>query len=308
VFPEKRVIEYESGKLRAMAVLLHRLKAGDHKVVLFTQMSKMLDVIEKFLSLNGYTYVRLDGSTKIEHRQLVVDRFNGSRRIFCFISSTRSGGVGINLTSADSVIFYDSDWNPAMDRQAMDRCHRIGQTREVHIYRLVSEGTVEEHILVKQLERRQLDEIVMDFGRFDLAGFDRDQYIASLGTDSHEEGMVVDGKKKDTAAVIATSSVTRDLLSSILDKGHDSSLDKAIDELGKRGDSKLRAAVEDQEDFIAGVAAAKEDENTHPVDSENSNGQGSVSGSNQSFDGLDSLPEIARFAVEYLIQSSAPIQ
>ena len=140
------------------------------------------------MSYHGFTFLRLDGATKIEMRQklmvrsggglsffssfvlgrndkatlsplhsvliicygfLLQDRFNGDNRIFCFILSTRSGGLGINLTGADTVVFYDSDWNPTMDAQAQDRCHRIGQTRDVHIYRLVSEKTVEENILKK---------------------------------------------------------------------------------------------------------------------------------------------------------------
>jgi SNF2 family DNA or RNA helicase len=93
----------------------------------------MLDVLESFVSHNGFTYVRLDGSVKVDRRQVLVDKFNLDARVFLFLASTRAGGVGINLTGANVVIFYDSDWNPAMDRQATDRAHRIGQTRDVHI-------------------------------------------------------------------------------------------------------------------------------------------------------------------------------
>lgn len=100
-------------------------------MLIFTQMARMLDILEVFLNLHGYTYMRLDGSTKPEQRQILMQRFNTDPKYFVFILSTRSGGVGINLTGADTVIFYDSDWNPAMDAQAQDRCHRIGQTREV---------------------------------------------------------------------------------------------------------------------------------------------------------------------------------
>ncbi len=115
--------------------LLRRLKLEGHRILIFTQMAKMLDVLEAFLNHHGYIYLRLDGSTKIDQRQLLMERFNTDRRIFVFILSTRSGGIGVNLTGADTVIFYDSDWNPTMDAQAQDRCHRIGQTRDVHIYR-----------------------------------------------------------------------------------------------------------------------------------------------------------------------------
>ncbi len=111
----------------------------------------MLDLFEYVLNLFHFTYVRLDGATRIEQRQRVVERFNSDLKIFCFIASTRSGGVGINLTGANVVVFYDTDWNPAMDRQAQDRCHRIGQTRNVRIYRLISEFTIEENILLKSI-------------------------------------------------------------------------------------------------------------------------------------------------------------
>ena len=95
-----------------------------------------------------------------------MERFNNDRKIFCFILSTRSGGVGVNLTGADTVIFYDSDWNPTMDAQAQDRCHRIGQTQDVHIYRLISEKTIEENILKKAHQKRLLGEIAIEGGNF----------------------------------------------------------------------------------------------------------------------------------------------
>lgn len=134
-FPELRLIQYDCGKLQMLDKLLYELKQGGHRVLIFTQMSRMLDIFEQFLNYHGHTYLRLDGSTKIETRQALMERFNADKRIFCFILSTRSGGIGVNLTGADTVIFYDSDWNPSMDAQAQDRCHRIGQTRDVHIYR-----------------------------------------------------------------------------------------------------------------------------------------------------------------------------
>jgi len=136
-FPELRLIQYDCGKLQTLDRLLWELKTGGHRVLIFTQMSRMLDIFEQFLNYHGHTYLRLDGTTKIEQRQALMERFNADKRIFCFILSTRSGGIGVNLTGADTVIFYDSDWNPTMDAQAQDRCHRIGQTRDVHIYRFV---------------------------------------------------------------------------------------------------------------------------------------------------------------------------
>lgn len=100
-----------------------------------------------------------------------MERFNGDSRIFAFILSTRSGGVGVNLTGADTVIFYDSDWNPTMDAQAQDRCHRIGQTKDVHIYRLVSERTIEENILKKANQKRLLGDLAIEGGNFTTAYF-----------------------------------------------------------------------------------------------------------------------------------------
>lgn len=165
-FPDKRLLQYDCGKLQKMAQLLKTLKENGHKVLIFTQMSKMLDILEAFLCIHGYLYFRLDGATKVDKRQYYCDRFNTDPKIFAFILSTRSGGLGLNLTGADTVIFYDSDWNPAMDAQAQDRCHRIGQTRDVHIYRLITESTIEERILTKANQKRQLNNLVIQSGYF----------------------------------------------------------------------------------------------------------------------------------------------
>ena len=165
-FPNRWLVQYDCGKLQELAVLLRRLKKGGHRVLIFTQMSKMLDVLEVFLNLYSYTYMRLDGTTKPDQRQILMTKFNSDDKTFCFILSTRSGGVGINLTGADTVIFYDSDWNPAMDAQAQDRCHRIGQTRDVHVYRLVTENTIESNILLKSNQKRHLDHLAIQSGKF----------------------------------------------------------------------------------------------------------------------------------------------
>mmetsp|Transcript_2276 Transcript_2276/g.7559 ORF Transcript_2276/g.7559 Transcript_2276/m.7559 type:complete len:1035 (+) Transcript_2276:138-3242(+) len=168
VFPDVRLVQFDCGKLQALAELLRTLRTGGHKVVIFTQMTRVLDVLEKFLNLYSYSYVRLDGTTKPEQRQILMQRFNADSKLFAFILSTRSGGFGINLTGADTVIFYDSDWNPAVDAQAQDRCHRIGQTRQVNIYRLISEDTIEENIFNKALQKRELDELAIQNGNFNL--------------------------------------------------------------------------------------------------------------------------------------------
>ncbi|XP_054803873.1 protein PHOTOPERIOD-INDEPENDENT EARLY FLOWERING 1 isoform X2 [Prosopis cineraria] len=170
-FPDRRLIQFDCGKLQELARLLRKLKSEGHRALIFTQMTKMLDILEAFINLYGYTYMRLDGSTQPEERQTLMQRFNTNPKIFLFILSTRSGGVGINLVGADTVIFYDSDWNPAMDQQAQDRCHRIGQTREVHIYRLISESTIEENILKKAKQKRALDDLVIQSGGYNTEFF-----------------------------------------------------------------------------------------------------------------------------------------
>ena len=165
-FPDKSLLQYDCGKLQKLAVLLPELISNGHRALIFTQMTKVLDILEQFLNIHGYRYLRLDGATKIEDRQLLTQKFNTDPKIPVFILSTRSGGLGINLAGADTVIFYDSDWNPAMDKQCQDRCHRIGQMRDVHIYRFVSEHTIESNILKKANQKRQLDNVVIQEGDF----------------------------------------------------------------------------------------------------------------------------------------------
>lgn len=113
----------------------------------------------------------------------MVDKFNLNKKIFCFISSTRCGGIGINLTGADCVIFYDTDWNPAMDKQAQDRCHRIGQTKQVHIYRLISVNTIEENIFKKSLQKRDFGGLIIE-GNFDMEFFKKVSLKDILDDDS----------------------------------------------------------------------------------------------------------------------------
>ncbi|KAG5882001.1 hypothetical protein JTB14_028601 [Gonioctena quinquepunctata] len=189
-FPDPRLIQYDCGKLQTLDMLLRRLKPEGHRVLIFTQMTKMLDVLEAFLNFHGHIYLRLDGTTKVDQRQVLMERFNGDKRIFAFILSTRSGGVGVNLTGADTVIFYDSDWNPTMDAQAQDRCHRIGQTRDVHIYRLVSERTIEENILKKANQKRLLGDLAIEGGNFTTAYFKSTTIQDLFNVDQNEESAV----------------------------------------------------------------------------------------------------------------------
>ncbi|KAL0938354.1 adenosinetriphosphatase [Colletotrichum truncatum] len=185
-FPDKRLLQYDCGKLQALDRLLRKLQSGGHRALIFTQMTKVLDILEQFLNIHGHKYLRLDGATKIEQRQILTDRFNHDDRILCFILSTRSGGLGINLTGADTVIFYDQDWNPAMDKQCQDRCHRIGQTRDVHIYRLVSEHTIEANILRKASQKQMLDDVVIQEGSFTTDYFNKLSVRDVLGAEGND--------------------------------------------------------------------------------------------------------------------------
>ncbi|KAI5853284.1 SNF2 family domain-containing protein [Durotheca rogersii] len=191
-FPDKRLLQYDCGKLQALDRLLRKLQSGGHRALIFTQMTKVLDILEQFLNIHGHKYLRLDGATKVEQRQILTDRFNHDSRILCFILSTRSGGLGINLTGADTVIFYDQDWNPAMDKQCQDRCHRIGQTRDVHIYRLVSEHTIEANILRKASQKQMLDDIVIQEGGFTTDYFNKLSVRDVIGSTPDESDVVGD--------------------------------------------------------------------------------------------------------------------
>jgi len=147
-----------SGKMSLLHKLLPKLKAKESRVLIFSQMTRVLDILEDYMNYNGYEYCRIDGSTDGEKRDAQMDIFNspGSSK-FCFLLSTRAGGLGINLNTADIVIIYDSDWNPQVDLQAMDRAHRIGQTKPVQVFRFITEGTIEEKIMEKADRKLFLD-------------------------------------------------------------------------------------------------------------------------------------------------------
>ncbi|KAG4208213.1 hypothetical protein ERO13_A03G115900v2 [Gossypium hirsutum] len=153
-----------SAKCQALAELLPSLKRSGHRVLIFSQWTSMLDILEWTLDVIGVTYRRLDGSTQVTDRQTIVDDFNNDTSIFACLLSTRAGGQGLNLTGADTVVIHDLDFNPQIDRQAEDRCHRIGQTRPVTIYRLVTKGTVDENVYEIAKRKLTLDAAVLESG------------------------------------------------------------------------------------------------------------------------------------------------
>ena len=161
----EHIIE-NSGKFKFLDRLLRKVKTQNEQVLLFSNFTSLLDIFEDFCILRGYKYCRLDGSTELEDRDRQMQEFTmeGSD-IFIFLLSTRAGGLGINLMTANHVILYDSDWNPQVDMQAMDRAHRIGQKKKVYVYRLITKSTVEEKILERQAIRLKLDQIVIESGK-----------------------------------------------------------------------------------------------------------------------------------------------
>ena len=151
-----------SGKMVLIDKLLPKLLKGHHKVLIFSQWTKILDLLEDYLRYKHYNYERIDGSVKSDARQTSIDKFNNDPNSFVFLITTKAGGVGINLTSADTVILYDSDWNPQNDLQAQARCHRIGQTQIVKVYRLVTRNTYESKMIEIATRKLGLDHVILD--------------------------------------------------------------------------------------------------------------------------------------------------
>uniref|UniRef100_A0A2K6LLM6 SNF2 related chromatin remodeling ATPase 1 n=1 Tax=Rhinopithecus bieti TaxID=61621 RepID=A0A2K6LLM6_RHIBE len=155
-----------SGKMVVLDKLLAKLKEQGSRVLIFSQMTRLLDILEDYCMWRGYEYCRLDGQTPHEEREEAIEAFNAPNSSkFIFMLSTRAGGLGINLASADVVILYDSDWNPQVDLQAMDRAHRIGQKKPVRVFRLITDNTVEERIVERAEIKLRLDSIVIQQGR-----------------------------------------------------------------------------------------------------------------------------------------------
>ncbi|KAI9167016.1 Chromodomain helicase hrp3 [Paramyrothecium foliicola] len=176
-----------SGKMMLLDQLLSKLKKDGHRVLIFSQMVKMLDILGDYLSLRGYKFQRLDGTIAAGPRRMAINHFNAEDSDdFCFLLSTRAGGLGINLMTADTVVIFDSDWNPQADLQAMARAHRIGQKRPVNIYRLVSKETVEEEVLERARNKLLLEYLTIQAGV-------TDDGKATFKEELKKKGLKVDG-------------------------------------------------------------------------------------------------------------------
>lgn len=190
----------DCGKLAKLDSMLVELKSGGHRVLIYNQMTRMIDLLEEYLQHRGYSYLRLDGSTNIATRRDLVHSWQTDPTIFVFLLSTRAGGLGINLTAADTVIFYDSDWNPTVDQQAMDRAHRLGQTKQVTVYRLITKNTVEERIMQRAKQKDKIHKVVIAGGAF------KDDGSLENNNDDDELGLGLDddgGKPKDRKEIMS---------------------------------------------------------------------------------------------------------
>ncbi|KAJ0067794.1 hypothetical protein NL108_010473, partial [Boleophthalmus pectinirostris] len=177
-----------SGKFELLDRILPKLQATGHRVLLFCQMTTLMTIMEDYFSYRNFQYLRLDGTTKSEDRGMLLKKFNeeGSQ-YFIFLLSTRAGGLGLNLQAADTVVIFDSDWNPHQDLQAQDRAHRIGQQNEVRVLRLCSVNSVEEKILAAAKYKLNVDQKVIQAGMFDQKSSSHERRVFLQAILEHEE-------------------------------------------------------------------------------------------------------------------------
>jgi SWI/SNF-related matrix-associated actin-dependent regulator of chromatin subfamily A member 5 len=211
---------FNAGKMIVLDKLLKKLKSQGSRVLIFSQMSRLLDILEDYCYLRDYEYCRIDGSTDHEDRVSAIDEYNSpDSDKFIFLLTTRAGGLGINLTTADVVVLFDSDWNPQADLQAMDRAHRIGQKKQVKVYRFITENAIEEKVLERAAQKLRLDQLVIQQGRSRHGDDKKD------GSNNKEEllNMIQHGAQK------------------VLDADEGSkSLDDDIDDILARGEERTR--------------------------------------------------------------------
>uniref|UniRef100_A0A3P9CPN4 Chromodomain helicase DNA binding protein 4 n=1 Tax=Maylandia zebra TaxID=106582 RepID=A0A3P9CPN4_9CICH len=232
---EGTALTKSSGKLMLLQKMMRRLKEGGHRVLVFSQMTKMLDLLEDFLENEGYKYERIDGGVTGNLRQEAIDRFNApGAQQFAFLLSTRAGGLGINLASADTVIIYDSDWNPHNDIQAFSRAHRIGQNRKVMIYRFVTKASVEERITQVAKKKMMLTHLVVRPGLGSKMGSMSKQElddILKFGTEQLFKDEIGDGdNKEDDSSVIHYDDQAIDRL---LDRNQDATDDTELQSMNE---------------------------------------------------------------------------
>lgn len=213
---------YNAGKMLVLDKLLKRMQAQGSRVLIFSQMSRLLDILEDYCVFREYKYCRIDGSTAHEDRIAAIDDYNKpDSEKFVFLLTTRAGGLGINLTSADIVVLYDSDWNPQADLQAMDRAHRIGQTKQVVVYRFVTDNAIEEKVLERAAQKLRLDQLVIQQGRAQTAAkaaANKDELLSMI---QHGAENIFQAKKTGAAQADQADGMTDDDIDAILSAGED---------------------------------------------------------------------------------------
>lgn len=224
---------YNSGKMVILDKILSRMQKQGSRVLIFSQMSRVLDILEDYCVFRDYNYCRIDGTTAHEDRIAAIDDYNkpGSEK-FVFLLTTRAGGLGINLTSADIVVLYDSDWNPQADLQAMDRAHRIGQTKQVIAFRFVTEKAIEEKVLERAAQKLRLDQLVIQQGRAQQQAKNAASKDELLGMIQHGAASLF--TQDNDAAISSESQISEDDIDSILRKGEErtAELNKKYEKLG----------------------------------------------------------------------------
>ncbi|XP_036966966.1 chromodomain-helicase-DNA-binding protein 3 isoform X1 [Acanthopagrus latus] len=263
-----------SGKLMLLQKMLRKLKDQGHRVLVFSQMTKMLDLLEDFLDHEGYKYERIDGGITGALRQEAIDRFNAPGACqFCFLLSTRAGGLGINLATADTVVIFDSDWNPHNDIQAFSRAHRIGQANKVMIYRFVTRASVEERITQVAKRKMMLTHLVVRPGLGSKAGSMTKQElddILKFGTEElfkdEMEGMKNCSRDKveDEGSVIHYDSTA---IERLLDRSQDATDDSDVQNMNEYLSSfKVAQYMVREEDKIEEIEREiiKQEENVDP--------------------------------------------
>ncbi|KAL5715233.1 ATP-dependent DNA helicase ddm1 [Ranunculus cassubicifolius] len=227
-YPPVDQLVAQCGKFQLLERLLTQLFARKHKVLIFSQWTKILDLIHYYFSEKGIEVCRIDGSVKLEERRRQIQEFNDvNSELRIFLLSTRAGGLGINLTAADTCILYDSDWNPQMDLQAMDRCHRIGQTKPVHVYRLSTSHSVEGRMLKRAFSKLRLEHVVIGKGQFQ-----QEKTKAEIDALEEEEMLALLRDEEDPEEKMIQTDISDEDLQRVLDRSdliHGTSADDGKD-------------------------------------------------------------------------------
>ncbi|XP_061676164.1 chromodomain-helicase-DNA-binding protein 4a isoform X2 [Syngnathoides biaculeatus] len=258
-----------AGKLMLLQKMMRKLKDGGHRVLIFSQMTKMLDLLEDFLENEGYKYERIDGSITGGMRQEAIDRFNApGAQQFAFLLSTRAGGLGINLATADTVIIYDSDWNPHNDIQAFSRAHRIGQNKKVMIYRFVTKASVEERITQVAKKKMMLTHLVVRPGLGSKTGSMSKQElddILKFGTEElfKDEGEG-DNKEEDSSVIHYDDKAIDRLLDRNQDATDDTELQSMNEYLSSFKVAQYVVKDEDEEEEEVQREIIKQEESVDP--------------------------------------------